>query len=548
MVRDDLALTIVYNGEVYNYVELRAELERSGYVFSTRTDTEVILCAYDHWGANCVKHFNGMWAFAILDKKHERVFCSRDRFGIKPFYYYDEDDFFAFGSEIRQLLPLLPRVRANRDVVTEFIMNVTPEPYRQTFFDGVFKLPGGHNLTYDLANHVFSVEAYYQLSAKSSKENRSLTENVDAYGTALCDAVKLRLRADVPVGTCLSGGLDSSSVATLASQRYVSATGQRFKAITAVSEQASNDESGFAQVVSDHANLDWITVTPTYDQFVATIGDVVKAQEEPFAGPSICMQFFVMKTAKEHSIPVLLDGQGGDETLLGYERYYAAHFIDLVRRKGLLYGLRSLLTCRRNNANMSVMRMVLFLFYFSFARLRYSNYRRRNRYLKFFPRLPRKIVDSSRAVRDIAALQRREILCDNLPALLRYEDKNSMWHSIETRLPFIDYHAVETALSMPGENKIRNGWTKFALRDFMKEKMPSEIVWRKNKFGFEAPEQIWLTRHIDAMREVVLQSPLIRSLEKSGYLAREFASLDRRTQWRLYSVALWESAFKVEAQ
>jgi len=366
------------------------------------------------------------------------------------------------------------------------------------------------------------------------------------YGDRFSSAVSLRLRADVAVGTCLSGGLDSSSIATLAAAPYQKARGASFRAITAISELKANDESAFAEQVAAHSGMEWLTVKPTYDDFAQSLDEVVRAQEEPFGGPSICMQFFVMKTARKYGIPVLLDGQGGDETLLGYERYYAGYFLSLLKRTGIRHAIQSLVDCWKNNSKMSPTRILQYLVYFSSARLCYWNYCYRNRYFRNIPPLPKALSMNAKAIWNIQTLQKLEIEKDSLPVLLRYEDKNSMWHSVETRLPFLDYHAVEIALSLPGKAKINHGWTKYVLRCFMDGKMPAEITWRKDKLGFEAPHRLWLTMHASIMHKTVVASKLLETLSKTGILEKLYPRLDIWTRWRLYSVALWEKEFAVE--
>jgi len=539
-------LTIVFNGEIYNYIEIRAELVQLGHRFNTNSDTEVILVAYEQWGPECVTRFNGMWAFSIFDKHRGQVFCSRDRFGVKPFYYADNAAAFVFGSEIRQLLPLLPAVKANRKTVEEFLFAGITEPYVETFFDGVFKLPGGHNLIFDLDTNEYTIHRYYKLEVKAESQSLSLADAIDDYGRLLMSAVSIRLRADVTVGTCLSGGLDSSSLAAMAAHSYQKVRGEAFHAITAVSEQLDNDESGFAREVVDHVGLKWLTIKPTYEDFAASLDEVVRAQEEPFPSPSICMQYFVMRCARENNIPVLIDGQGGDETLLGYERYYAAHFLNLFRRAGVRYAFRSLYDCMNNNAKMSPVLIIQYLIYFSSVGLRYFTYRYRNRYMRKALAIPKQMKLNAKAVWDIFELQKLEMEQTNLPKLLSFEDKNSMWHSVETRLPFLDYRVVEKALSLPGESKIHFGWTKYVLRRYMEGKLPDCIVWRKNKLGFEAPDSIWIAHHSAIMEKSVCSSRLLEKLSKPGKLKKVYQSLDIRTRWRLYSVALWEKEFNVE--
>lgn len=537
--------TVVFNGEIYNYLELRAELQALGHVFVTRSDTEVLLAAYAEWGAACVRRFNGMWAFALYDRASKRLFCSRDRFGKKPFYYLHNYNWFAFGSEIRQLITLLPARRADQQALLKFIVGNLAEGLEQTFFEGVRKLPGGHNLTFDLQSGKMRIERYYELTIDRSLAGISNEEAVERFSAALSDAIRLRVRADVPVGTCLSGGLDSSSVATLAASIYREEAQRPFAAITACSEQTDNDESDYAAQVVEHNHMLWHRVQPDYDDFAAALPAVVEAQEEPFPSLSIAMQYFVMRCAREQALPVLLDGQGGDETLLGYERYFAAHYLGQARSHGWLRALAAMRESSANNTMMSAHRVLGYFAYFTSARVRWQNYRRRHSYLRTLPEMFEEVRMYAEANHDIQALQKLEIERTNLPALLRYEDKNAMWHSIETRLPFLDYRLVELSLSLPGSAKLSKGWTKHVLRQSMAGKMPDSIVWRRNKFGFEAPQRLWFARHRPAMLEAVRGSALLGTVCRREQLLRDFGSLDALSQWRLYSVACWERTFEV---
>ncbi len=537
---------IVYNGEVYNYIELREELVNKGYVFHTQTDTEVVMKAYAAWGESCAERFNGMWSFAIYDINAQKIFCSRDHFGIKPFYYTQTAKAFIFGSEIRQLLPFREKNRVNSKVLTEFIFSNVTEPLSDTFFSEILKLPGGHNLVYDLNEYTFNIYPYYNLNRQIEVSDLNIDDAAALYGQSLRDSINIRLRADVPVGTCLSGGLDSSSVATLAARNYALQTSEKFRAITAVSEETQKDESVFAQMVVENEKLLWLKVKPDYEAFKSALPDVVKAQEEPFPSCSIIMQYYVMKTARENKITVLLDGQGGDETLLGYERYYSAYLMAVYKKKGFNYVLRAARNSAKNNALMRPLKVIQYFLYFSSARLRYFNYKKRNNFLKNIPPFPGGVRFENNKTNDIFEMQKRELMEYNLPALLKYEDKNSMWHSIESRLPFLDPNTARLALSLPEDVKIYNGWTKYVLRKFMNNKMPNEITWRKNKFGFEAPETFWIRRHKSIMKSAVLASSLLSSICHINRIKNDFEDMDNLTAWKLYSIALWEKEFNVE--
>lgn len=538
---------ITYNGEVYNYIELREELAALGHQFRSGSDTEVILAAYEAWGPACVERFNGMWAFALLDRRRNIVFCSRDRFGVKPFYFREDGHAFVFGSEIRQLLEGAT-VCANDRIVLDFIVTGFADHEDETFFEGVRKLPAGSNLVYDLASDTYRIERYYTIPRRANWQALDAETAARDYTALLDDAVKLRLRSDVPVGTCLSGGLDSSSVATLAAARYTpSGAAGRFVGITAVSESKRSDESAFAQAVAERADLEWVPLRPTYEDFVTTLPEVVRAQEEPYAGPSINMQWFVMRAARAHGLTVLLDGQGGDETLLGYEKYYAAHVATVWRERGPWAAWGAVSQARRNNAKLGFLNMAKFLVGGLSAPARYAFYRWRHSYVRNMPVRPAHLTAYAKACLDEFKLQNLEMTSTNLPILLRYEDKNSMAHSIETRLPFLDYRAVEAALAIRAEHKIRGGWSKWVLRRGMADRLPESVTWRKNKFGFEAPEDLWLPRHAPQMLAAIKRSRLLAKLCEPGKIEAAFAGMDLRSRWRLYSVALWEDTFGVVA-
>lgn len=547
MLWADGRLVLTFNGEIYNYIELREELKARGRSFRTATDSEVILAAYAEWGEACVNRFNGMWAFAIHDVDSGKVFCSRDRFGVKPFYWARTTTVFAFGSEIRQLLPLLPRVRANRDIVVDFLIGGGCEPLEETFFEGVRKLPGGHSMTIDIATGVQTINKYYELRGDPSLETLDADGAACEYGRRLQEATMLRLRSDVRVGTCLSGGLDSSAIAALAAGPYREARGEPFCAITSASEQASNDESAFAEMVVRRANLDWIRIRPVYADFAASLHEIVVAQEEPFDGPSICMQYFVMKAAREAGIPVLLDGQGGDETLLGYNIYFAAFLLSQYHTHGARAAVREFFALRKfaADAKMPFLRLIAHTLYFQSTRMQQFRAASRGRFLRESPKVPASQTQRGLAAREIRALQILEVTKTVLPSLLRYEDKNSMRHSIETRLPFLDYRSVEAAISFAPETKIHHGWTKYPLRKFIDKWLPPQITWRRTKIGFEAPDEIWMRMHKSEMHRAIGESVLVRSLTKPKRFQGLCDSVDKSTLWRLYSVALWEQAFSV---
>lgn len=540
-------LVISYNGEVYNYIELRQELVLLGHTFRTASDTEVVLNAYRQWGTECVNRFNGMWAFALLDKTKSKLFCSRDRFGIKPLYYLDSDSELVLASEPKQIIRHTGNATARLESVVDFLLTQTMDSDEYTFFEGMRRVPPGTNLIYQYDSHRLELYPYYSLPDHRNTLDLSPLEATEEFSRLFRSSITLRMRSDVTVGTCLSGGLDSSSVATEAArQQWMSTNGERrLTAITAISTDTRNSEERHARAVVEHAGLHWLRAEPTYDDFTRVLDELAFLHDEPYGSPSIVMQHFVMKTAKRNGVTVLLDGQGGDEVFLGYEIYYPAAILALIRENGLYSACRTVPRILSNNDNVSAARLARFVVGTALPRLRFRRSKMQQSYMSDFPAMPDHLREFSRRQSNLFALQCLECGATKLPTLLRHEDRNSMGQSIEARLPLLDYRIVEFALGLPASLKIRDGWTKWIIREGMSKHLPLDIAWRKDKKGFEAPEQEWLARHEQKMAEKVLSSPLIAAISDRARLKTRFHSLDLRSKWRLYSTALWEQAFSV---
>jgi asparagine synthase (glutamine-hydrolysing) len=542
----DGSLAIAYNGEVYNFVELRAELEALGHRFRSHTDTEVILASYAQWGPGCLPRFNGMWGFAILDRRRQALFCARDRFGVKPFHYATVPGAFVFGSEIRQLLPFLGARRARLDLLRTFLISGICDHTDETFFEGISKLGGGHSLTYDLRTHSHSIERWYSMP-RLDLAGASMDELVADFGTRFRSAVDLRLRSDVRVGTCLSGGLDSSAIAAVASRLHAERGGaEPFRAVTAISTMRETDESAYAKAVVDRCGLDWITTRPGHAEFLRHLDHAIEVQEEPFPTPSMIMQYFVMKAVREAGITVLLDGQGGDETLLGYPIYRGMYLRWLLRNRGVLEAISGWRSFNRSGV-LSIAEMLRYYVGSESASSRFRAYRWKHRYLKDDFEMPEILRRRSECSSDFFELQKLEIFRTVLPSLLRYEDRNSMAWSVESRLPFLDYRLVELSVSMPAEAKLSGGWSKYPLRRFAEGIVPPEVAWRKSKFGFEAPDADWLRPLLPRMREAVTTSPMLIEVSDPRLLGPAFDRLDLRSQWRLFVCAKWEAQHGINA-
>ncbi len=535
-------LIITYNGEVYNYVEIRENLITLGYEFRSQSDTEVILAAYKEWGFSCVQQFNGMWSFCIYDKVKNILFCSRDRFGVKPLYFLNNENSFVFGSEIKQLLPFCSERKANKQILLDYLVLGYEDHCNETFFEGIYKLEQGSNLIYDLSEHTFEISPYYELNVRNELRVLDEEKAINTYRECLKDAVKLRMRSDVEVGTCLSGGLDSSAVTSISAEILRKDSNRKIKAIHARVNKKSIDESSFAKKVSEFCDTDLVMVEPVEEDFISSIDEVIRVQEEPFGSPSVFLQYFVMKKARKMNCLVMLDGQGGDETLLGYERYYPAYLMQLRGLKKVRGFLQS-----SENSKLSKSQLIKYYLYFTNYRIRLKKLKQRNNFLKkdilekFSSELLKEVSSS---YLDILKLQKLEIKYTQLPHLLRYEDRNSMAHSVESRLPFLDYRSVETAISLPNEFKINKGWTKNLLRNAVSPFLPKEVVWRKDKLGFNAPEEEWLARIDDQISNATKNSEILKELIDFSKL--DLKNMDIRTKWRLFNIAKWEKIYKVQ--
>ena len=537
MIDDELV--IVFNGEIYNYREIKVELQKKGFLFKTESDTEVIIQAYKCWGEDCISKFNGMWSLAIYDKNKKKIFMSRDRFGIKPFYYYQTKDTFYFGSEIKQLLLFIPEKKVNKSSLYDFIYLSYKDHNEKTFFQDIYSLLPGHNLVYDLKTNKVQRQKYYELVVKKPIAKQSLDNSIKQFQEKFNHSIKLRLRSDVRVGTCLSGGLDSSFVVKVAASQYSGDV--KLNVITAKSIDPANDESDYAKIVSDWCNLDLDVVMPNKDDFYTLLDDIIYIQEEPFSTPSIFMQYYVMKAAKEKGCIVMLDGQGGDETLLGYERYFVPFLKSIKNPFAYLKEFYKL----SKNSKLSFLKLILYYLYFGNKKIRIKKVLYQHNYVQKNNQkhLNKELVGMFATVsKNIFNLQQKEISSLQLPSLLKYEDRNSMAHSIEARVPFLDHELVELAMSIPLEHKICNGWSKYVLRKSFGSKFPNKIVWRKRKLGFEAPTKKWM-KNKTLFIKTIEDSLFLKSVVKPDY---SFSKLDDNTLWKLYSIAKWASVFNVK--
>lgn len=484
---DYLHYTIVFNGAIYNFPELREELRARGYSFRTGTDTEVILAAYDHWGEACLHRFNGMWAFAIYDRRERRLFCARDRFGIRPFYYLDDGNCFAFASEVKAF-GAVPgwSFRLNKVRAYEFLALGWQAHTGECLVEGIRQLPAGCCAAYQLDNHQLEIHRYYRLEEQIQKPaEKSFEGRKQHFRELFADSVRLRLRADVPVALSLSGGLDSSSVLAVQAQLQ---PGQPLDCFSVVFPGTPVDESPYIGAVARQHHPTLRQLTPTFEDTLAALDATCWYQDEPIASAAVIAHYQMLQLIRQHGFKVMLNGQGADEILGGYDKFYWPHFKELARAKP--WNLPAEITGLLRRSPPS----------FSDAWRRF----RRSRTLPdapgwlhrdFIPP-PEQLFHRSRDT-GVAACSLNLIREVGLPVLLQYEDRSAMANGVESRLPFMDHRLVEYCLGLPAEDKIRHGVRKYMLRQAMEQQLPKAIIERYAKLGFPTPQMEWMEKHPD---------------------------------------------------
>jgi asparagine synthase (glutamine-hydrolysing) len=510
----DGAVWIVFNGEIYNYRDIRHDLERRCAVFTTDTDTEVLLRAYLHYGEECLERLEGMFAFAIWDARRGALFCARDRLGIKPFYYATPKGAFVFGSEVKALLAC-PLVRPVPDdaAVLDFLVHGNCDYAERTVLADVHSLPGGHSLSLDLATGEPRVRAYWRLSVHPQTD-ASDAERIHALRGLLLDSIRGHLRSDVRAGSCLSGGLDSSAIVSLVGKirkehaSEAESLGELFNTFTSCFDEARLDERQYALPIVEAVGATSHLVFPKSDDFWTSFEKLAWHQDMPFGSIGMYAQWCVMRAAREAGVKVLLDGQGGDEVFGGYAKFRYAYVASSIRRRRvglfareiaamLRQGDRSVLDIRKGYRYLSKgLRRVLGVDSLMRGAIRgdwdgllAGASAPANRVWQYV----QSAEDGGSAVQRVQA---DDLLVDTLPQWLRSEDRNSMAFSIEARVPLLDHRVVEYGLNLPDHLKIQRGWSKYAIREALRGDRPEYVRLRKSKMGFVVPDRQWLAEDL----------------------------------------------------
>jgi asparagine synthase (glutamine-hydrolysing) len=532
-------LVIVHNGEVYNYLELRRELEERGLRFRSESDTEVIVAAYKAWGAACVERFIGMWAFAIWDRTRRELFCSRDRFGIKPFYYIHAGDRFYFGSEYKPLkLSPLFRSELNRDQIRRGL-HVGGVAYRdETYYQCLKALPERSNLLFKDGNVV--VSQYWDLDARQ-RFTGTFDEKRQRFLELFRDSVRLQMRSDVPVAGMLSGGIDSSSITSIVGTDFSNVP---YKAFTIYyGGWRKMDERPWASIVaSAFPNVEHVTFTPTDDDLAASYDTIVDAFDTPVPAATPVNAYFVLKGVAEHGLKVVLDGQGADEYLAGYFPSYDRQIAQLLRRLRLIKALTALRDYRRERSTNPLATLRVAATSVLAAAVDEEALYVRHFHPTLKQALTRDVPISLPHVPGSRMQQNDYHLIFGwyLPSLLHYGDRMSMISSVESRVPFLDHRLVEFAFGLDDDDKIHRGRTKHILRESLAGVLATEIAARRDKQPFLGGEvDHWLRGPLRFLTETPIDFDglgLIPS-ERANELVREFRDGERRLAGWIWSLA-----------
>jgi asparagine synthase (glutamine-hydrolysing) len=499
--------TITFNGEIYNYIEIREKLLAKGYQFMSHSDTEVLLALYDHKKETCLDELDGMFAFAIHDRVSKKVFCARDRFGEKPFFYHHTPTSFFFGSEMKSLWTAGVPKNPDPGMIfnyLQFDLVDNPADPSQTFFQGIKRLGPGHFLVWE--ENKIQIQAYWKIDPKKRNPDISLESAADRFRELFNESVSRRLRSDVMVGSSLSGGIDSSLVVCVIDQLLKDHPESIQNTFSARFANYHKDEGYFIQKVKEVARITSHEVYSDIDQLESLLDKISYHQEEPFGSASILVQYQVYELAKKMGVTVLLDGQGADEILAGYHFYFPTFFNELrksskskmtvefqayeqrhrenlinakIPKPGVKEALKSYFPVLFNNLSRKIIN----------SRLQNSAMMNAEFFGEFRGKTHNEFNYSPADLNQHLYFSTFEL---GLPTLLRYADRNSMDHSREVRLPFLSHELVDFVYSLPSEYKIQKGWTKFLMRKSFDELLPKEIAWRKDKIGFEPPQKKWM--------------------------------------------------------
>ena len=510
--------TLTFNGEIYNYLEIKKKLLEKGYHFRSNSDTEVLLALYDLKKEACLEDLDGMFAFALYDNHTKTVFCARDRFGEKPFFYYQDNETFYFASEMKALWAVGVPKNPNNGMVfnyLQFDLIENPNDQSETFFEGIKRLSPGSCLIWNSGE--IKIKSYWHIDLERHSDHLTFDQASERFRELFYESVSRRLRSDVLVGSSLSGGIDSSLVVCVIDQLLKESGKNIQNTFSARFRNFHKDEGKYIDFVREATRIKSHEVFSDMDLMETELDKIFYHQEEPFGSASILVQYQVYELAKKHGVTVLLDGQGADEVMAGYHFYFSTYFNELRKKskkqfQNEFFNYSEL--HRDNKINLKIERpgakdYVKSMFPTLFnqyshkvisLRLKNSGMMKEDFFRTYKNNTHNKFEYDPSNLNEHLEFSTLKL---GLPTLLRYADRNSMAHSREVRLPFLSHELVEFLFSLPSEFKIHQGWTKYIMRKSFEDILPQEIAWRKDKIGFEPPQKKWMEnpKMIERIRE-----------------------------------------------
>ncbi|KKU90016.1 MAG: Asparagine synthetase (Glutamine-hydrolyzing) [Microgenomates group bacterium GW2011_GWA1_48_10] len=553
LFNEDKTIVLFYNGEIYNYKDLRSKLTK--HLFKTDGDGETIIHWYEDHGPEGFKNLNGIFAFALLDKKKQQLLLVRDHLGIKPLYYFSNGNILAYASEIKAILPVLRslkvKISSNNQTIQKYLLTRRHDDGENTFFQGIKRLPQGSFLELNLKSMEIEIEPYWALKPDHSLIAKTDEENIAKFRRLFVSIIRHQLMSEVPLGTALSGGLDSSAV-VMAVNRAIEGNigsikdedrqtviGERQKTFSARFPNAANDETKYIDIVTRASSVDSHLVRPQRQEMWPDLQTVIYHQDEPMISSGPYAQWKVMELAHKNGIRVMLDGQGADEMLAGYDAYFFVYFRELLAKRdyGTLF--------------QEVVNSLDILWKYLREKIAFLIGIKKSFAIKKLFNFETKESNKSNSTNNNLNKRLQEDLFEtSLPSLLRYEDHNSMAHSIEARVPFLDHRLVEFVASLPSHYKIRNGWNKWIMRQALKDLLPEKILKRRWKVGFTTPEIAWLRDSATEVRKIFnSESFNSRPYFNTSVIKAKFEEFvagkndESMVFWRIINLELWLRIF-----
>lgn len=504
MVSYDKKFVIVFNGEIYNYIELKKELKKEGAIFHTETDTEVIIEAYRYWREECTKHFNGMWSIVLYNIAQKKIFISRDRFGIKPLYLYESEEEIIFASEIKCITAIRPEEKiVDREQIVRYLAGLQEDMDEHTFYENIHNFPKSYNMIYDLQAKTKEYQRYWEINVAEYKKKWRYSNPYKKFRELLEDSIRIRLRADVEVGASLSGGLDSSTIVGIVCKKFHT----KIHTFSSIYKERNCDEKEYIDCMNEFADTEPHYIYPDKSgNIMQDMQDLIYYHDGPCYSASPYSGYCVYRGV-EKRVKVLLDGQGADELLGGYLTFYNAKLKELLRKETFVSRMKALNLVFIVRKEWPEYRLDSGLLLNIIGINGYKEFQKENKRknshgesdakIKYYEELHQSDLENREqkipsAMNELDKDLYLRFWYKILPRILHDVDRNSMANSLEVRLPFLDYRLVEFSFTLPDQYKIRGRWTKYILRKSCKKYLPKKISHRRSKMGFPAPFDKWI--------------------------------------------------------